>query len=249
MDELIWFLILFCLTVYFYKLLYTGDIYYFMHPKMIIYIYFSIFVMALMTVNQMYNIFSVKINKHVKWGYILFVFLLFVAFVIRPKGLNADAIANKGINIFQGKAITKYKDTGAGSIAEEYLLEDGIVTRNLNDNNYLEVMNDIYGNINRNIGKRVSVIGFVYKDNTLKNNEFAAARMLVSCCAADAEIIGFICRTSQSNTLKQNSWVRVTGYIEDTYITQENTANKRVPVINVDSLEYIKEPVNIYIYQ
>ena len=57
-----------------------------------------------------------------------------------------------------------------------------------------------------------------YKGKVLKNidgdpNMFVAGRMAMTCCAEDMTFIGYVCKSGEAASLKEGSWVEVTGVI------------------------------------
>lgn len=244
MNQFTWLVILICMVIYLLKLVSSGKISYFIHPKMIKFIYFSIVMLVIMIVIQADVIFSRDYYK-IRYGYLLFIFVLLIAFIVDPKGLNADVVSSRGIvgikSALNRKIDNIKKDN---NIYKNVGLKDIVV----NDNNYLDTMNDIYEYYDNFIGRKISLEGFVFKEETFNEEQFVIARMSVSCCAADAEVIGFMCKYKQSSELEQNLWIKVTGTINSTVI-EDKGKKRRIPVIEVDKLESIKEPINKYIYQ
>jgi TIGR03943 family protein len=73
---------------------------------------------------------------------------------------------------------------------------------------------EIYTNLDKYTGYKISVTGFVYKDpETMKSNEFTPARLMMSCCVADLTPVGFICKYDSASSLADNKWVTVEGTI------------------------------------
>lgn len=73
---------------------------------------------------------------------------------------------------------------------------------------------EIYTNLEKYEGYRITVTGFVFKDpETMGNNEFSPARLMMSCCVADLMPVGFICSYDGAPDLMPDSWVTVEGTI------------------------------------
>lgn len=73
---------------------------------------------------------------------------------------------------------------------------------------------EIYVNMEKYAGYQISITGFVFKDpDTMANNEFAAARLAMSCCVADLTPCGMLCQYGQTSELKADTWVTVEGVI------------------------------------
>ena len=92
-------------------------------------------------------------------------------------------------------------------------------------------------------GKRREVIGFVFRDNAVKDNEFAPARLLMVCCTADRQTVGMLCRYDKAKSLKQDSWVKVTGTIRII-----DFKGQKIPTIEADNVVETARPKNDYVY-
>ena len=92
-------------------------------------------------------------------------------------------------------------------------------------------------------GEPVDVIGFVYHDPRLKEDQFLVGRYAIACCIADATAIGITVDWQQSATLANNSWVRVQGSI-----TGGELEGQAVPVITADVVIPIQEPDQPYLF-
>jgi putative membrane protein len=244
-NEFIWFVILISFSYYFYKILYSGEIANFMHPKMIKYVYVGFMALGILAIYQFFNLIKDHDEHEIKYGYIMFLIPLFLGFFVSPKGLNAYAVKNRGISVFQ-KANT-------ASAAKNVKNEDEIVVIGgeivIDDKNYLQVMNKLYKEANKYKGKRIKVKGFVYKDTDFEKDNFVVARMVLSCCAADAEVVGFMCEYKEDNKLSKDEWVQITGILAEGYISVKKDEKVAIPLIKVEKITSIEEPANKYIYQ
>ena len=98
-NELIWMLILSALFVGLARLLLTGEILFFLHPKMIKFLVVTEVILFAMIVFQKSRIYTESTTK-VQMGQ--FVFLLpITVMMMRPTYLNSEAIVNKGLNLRQ----------------------------------------------------------------------------------------------------------------------------------------------------
>ncbi|MFV0527849.1 MAG: TIGR03943 family putative permease subunit [Lachnospiraceae bacterium] len=87
---------------------------------------------------------------------------------------------------------------------------------------------------------QVRIKGYVYRDATLQGTQFAVARLLMSCCAADLVPCGPLAVWSDAATLTADSWVYVQGTIS------QNEANELE--IQVLSVEPAEKPDEEYVY-
>lgn len=98
-------------------------------------------------------------------------------------------------------------------------------------------------------GQEISLEGFVYRDELFAENEFFVSRMLVNCCAADANLIGMIAVTSAADTFANNDWVRVKGVTKKSLVKNPATgeAESRM-VLEVREIEKIEPLESPYVY-
>jgi uncharacterized repeat protein (TIGR03943 family) len=92
-------------------------------------------------------------------------------------------------------------------------------------------------------GQAVDVTGFVYRDPRTAGNQFWVSRFTITCCVADASAIGLLVQTDQAGTLKNDSWVRVTGKF-----ALGEYAGEKIPVIMPEKIEPVDQPDNPYLY-
>jgi putative membrane protein len=117
----------------------------------------------------------------------------------------------------------------------------------LNNDNYTEVLSDIEQNPDQYLGKAIEVEGFVYRDPQFQPDEFVIARMFMVCCAADTQIIGFMCQWEESDQIEISQWLSIKGVLEvETYETDGQQTF--MPVIKVKEAEKLETPENQYVY-
>ena len=65
-------------------------------------------------------------------------------------------------------------------------------------------------------GKTLQYKGMVYKNARLPKGYFVPGRMAMTCCADDTAFIGFLCKSSHVDELKNKQWVTITAkaYVE-----------------------------------
>lgn len=237
-SETKWLVILLGFTGFIYKLLFTGKIYYFIHPKMINYVKFSFIVFFLLSALQITKIFSAE-NKR-KVSLYAFLFPLILGLCFNPQQLNSETAAKKGVSILQSNLKTKDVSQKQNIIASGDLIIDS--------SNFSSMMDDItYSNPDKYKGKNVTIKGFIYRDGTFLKNEFVIARQMMICCAADTAVVGLLCDLENTATLKNNDWFVVTG-IMDTKIHKYEGKEQVIPFIKVEKVEATEKPKNQYVY-
>lgn len=132
-------------------------------------------------------------------------------------------------------------DQNATISDEGFQVENGVIL--VDDQNYVKWMEEIHNHLDKYRGKKIQVTGFVYKDDAFGKNAFVSARMLMVCCAADMQTIGFLCKYKNVSDLPGDSWVKVTGTIQ-----KETFEGDPMTVIVVDQIENTKKPENEYVY-
>lgn len=244
-NEFIWFVILLIFTFYLYYLLSTTEITMFVHPKLAKYSAFSFIIFGLLTTLQFFSIFTIKTRIKFKKGYVLFMLVLIIGIFIAPRGLNQE-IAHK-------KGITLVSSGSAENIGGHIHTKDEVISGNVisfNDKNYIHYLEDLSENINKHVGKKIIISGYVTKEDKLNKDEFIITRLLINCCAADSQVIGILCRGDLTKSLNKDAWVRVEGIVSYKEIKDgNNKVVSKLPLIIVQKLTNINKPVNQYIYE
>ncbi|WP_079912668.1 TIGR03943 family protein [Paenibacillus sp. 32352] len=81
---------------------------------------------------------------------------------------------------------------------------------------YLETLTTVDLYMDRFIGKKMELTGFVYRQEEMKSNQFVVGRFSVSCCSADAAPFGVLVEYDRAASFADDSWVTVTGTIQKT---------------------------------
>lgn len=122
-------------------------------------------------------------------------------------------------------------------------------TINVTNENFVNTYEDLYGNTKENIGRHLYMKGFIYRQKGLEKDEFILARILVSCCAADAQLVGVLCDFSEVKELTEGTWVNIEGILgQREYVDSKNGEISIIPIIKVNKIEKTYEQSNEYIY-
>jgi uncharacterized repeat protein (TIGR03943 family) len=156
---------------------------------------------------------------------------LLIGVLIPARPLDSAAFATKGFN-------TNAPLVSADSSA--LLFETDSEERNVLD--WIKLFN-YEENVTQFIGQKASVIGFVYFNEDLSENQFFVSRFVVSCCAADGFAIAMVAEWDEAAALQQDSWVLVKGTIEAITIN-----DRRVPMIVAESVQEVPVPNQPYLY-
>lgn len=138
-------------------------------------------------------------------------------------------------------------DEQGASAEDEYAADlPGLDTENktitVRDEDFALWLSEIFTELDKYEGYRISIKGFVFKDpETMNGNEFVPARLAMSCCVADLAPCGFICRYDKASELKEDTWITVEGVIHiGKYMDEDEpqiTVTKITPAEKVE--EYI----------
>ena len=87
--------------------------------------------------------------------------------------------------------------------------DGGIV---MNDDNFAQWLTELYTKPDTWIDKKITATGSVWKDGELfEKDEFALARMMMTCCAADMQPVGVLAQWADVQALTEGEWIEVTG--------------------------------------
>jgi putative membrane protein len=104
---------------------------------------------------------------------------------------------------------------------------------------------DVEDDLKPLMGQQASVVGFVYQDERLPKGQFFVSRIVVSCCAADGFPVVMIVDWPEAASLKQDTWVRVSGPVDQTHFDQQPQS---IPFIRAKTVEVVAQPAYPYLF-
>jgi uncharacterized repeat protein (TIGR03943 family) len=114
----------------------------------------------------------------------------------------------------------------------------------IDDDHYISMVDIIEKDVEGFKGKSIILTGFVHREEDFKRNEVIIARYGITCCVADASVLGMMTAGNGISSLKEGQWVRVRGVLDKmVYI------DTLLPVIKVIAIEKISPPKTPYVYQ
>ena len=230
LDEFVWFITLILMAAGLIYLILTGKISFYIGDKMIKYIYAAIFMISVILIFQLMNIFTPKNSLNLKVKYIPIILALIIAVIsVRSQSSFRHRQLNN-VLINEYAEDREYKDAEYLKDKKEY----GQFIKIDDDN--LNVLEEIQRDPERFIGKEIELCGFVCKESYLKNTQFVIGRIIITCCAADSKIVGILAEDKDIVKLEENEWVTVRGFINYTTINDDDGVSHKVPVINIDNL-------------
>ena len=172
-------------------------------------------------------------HSHTISVYMLAVLLVpvLIGVLIPARPLDAAAATTRGVNVSAPIVSSAAQVQSFEAVADQ---------RNVLD--WIRVFNS-GTEVTPYIGQSADVIGFVFRDQRLKENQFLVSRFVITCCAADGLAIGMVVNWDQTSTLTENTWVRVKGAVEPYQLE-----GQPVPLIQADSVEIVQEPEQPYLF-
>jgi putative membrane protein len=274
LNELMWFLILLGFTCYFYFITSTGKITLFVHPKMVKYVRFALYFFIVLCIFQGKNIYNNKRAKVLKSGYFMFLIPLILGFFLKAEVISIDIVIKKGFSLTSQLKINTIKhqhttmhgdleqcnhdedhnhvayvenDSGNNSKENIELVKDKTIV--MTNENFIKNYEDIYGNSCNYIGRIINMKGFIYRQEGLLEDEFILSRMLVSCCMADASLVGLLCNYSGESIFTEGTFISIQGILgEREYKDPKNGETVVIPIIKVTEIEKTNKLSNEYIY-
>ena len=233
-DEFIWFILLSFLTTLWAYLILTGTLYNLVNKSMVKYSYFAFFAFLILTIFQISKIFTFPSRTDMSNKFIPLIFTLFMA--VGYMALNSISVNSSTLLLREDEVLFNY--TG------NYISIDSNHNRNtLNDINTDSfpssyTLIEELGPNSEYIGKTISIVGYIDKNDTLPKNTFLISRDEISCCLQDLRTISILSKDNKSLNIQNNSWVKALGKI------RYDNGNVFLEIIEIFS---IKEPEKIYI--
>lgn len=113
----------------------------------------------------------------------------------------------------------------------------------IEDVNFVAWNDELYYNLGKYEGKKIQITGAVFKNEDFKPDEFAVVRFMMSCCTADLQPVGQVCRYDEAGEMKPDTWIKVTGKIESM-----DYEGEKIPIITVENIEKAEKPADEYVY-
>lgn len=252
-DNFIKIIILCGLEILFIKLIVSGEVVNYVHPRIIPFIYFLIIGFLIMIIHMLKE-FILKKNFKIRFRkYEVFILtLIFILFMNFSK-INILDVSGKNASYNTAKADTSsIKENNSSAKTEEsintsYTNENELNVKKLNEvdgvivierSNFVSSLDEILNRPDKYDGREISISGFVYRDEDIRNDEIILGRYMMICCAADMQIAGIICK-GNCEKLQDDTWIKVKGKI---------SVDRDEPIINIENVEIDENPDKQYVY-
>lgn len=110
----------------------------------------------------------------------------------------------------------------------------------ITNTNYTNILMDAYDNIEKYLGKSISITGYIFRLSEFGNNEFVIARDMLA-NNTQSQVVGFLCNYNQISQYETNSWIKINGVIEKGHYFGE------IPIIKVKSIKKVTTPNDIFV--
>ena len=117
-------------------------------------------------------------------------------------------------------------------------IKDNNTEIQFSDDDFLAVVEDIKADKDI-LGREVQLVGYIFRDENMKKNEFSIVRDMMICCSADTQKIGILCYGFKES-MKNDTWVRAKGV----FIKEDNKI-----LLQVNELDIIDKLSNEYVYK
>lgn len=165
-------------------------------------------------------------------GALLVALPIVLGLAVPPQPLGAAALENREVNLtVEGSALPASLQGAAAKAAGERTILDW--WRNF------QATND-YATFT---GQEATVVAFVYRDPRYGEGHFLATRFVVSCCVADAAVVGLVVRWPETAALQDDQWVEVRGRFAPSLLD-----NWKPPILIAEAVTPVETPHQPYLY-
>ncbi|MBO9128158.1 TIGR03943 family protein [Bacillus sp. 165] len=264
-------IILLGFTMLLFKLLVTGTIQHFMAPRMIPFVYITLFLCLLFGIIQIWRSWM----KHTKHAcscgeehdipataagsilyYSLFIIPIITGFLFADSVIDGSVAGKRGVNL-GGRTMNEQgivdPDENMNLLPQEppedyyKKLENQLHRKKkivVDDEHYISIMDIIGKDVEGFKGKTITFMGFVHREPPMGKNQLVIARFGITCCVADASVYGMLATGDKIISLKDDTWVIVTGVLDEAVYM-----DTLFPIVKVTKAERIQEPKIPYVYQ
>ena len=238
-------------------LLYSGIIVYvllndllknFLAPTLQLYIKIALVVLIIMSLVLLFNN---KIEYKFKIGDLVLLLPLLMIVLSGDAKLTANFANNRITNYNVQNTQNKIEDNAPVEEQEENKEETKKELTNIDidvkDASYSELGNylSFAPGSQKYLGKTIRVRGFaLVNDNVIPSGYFAIGKYNISCCAADAEFVGFYVK-KDNYTINNNSWYEIEGILEKVK-GLDGTDALAINVVNIKEIDSKNEEQYVY---
>jgi putative membrane protein len=229
-------------SLFYYILIRSDKITLYVHPRIVPFIKVSIVAMMIIVLFLIFDILKARTVKKKMRNYIIFIIPFVMMLGMKPNN-NRPTVSSDNSSKFSEDRAENLNISKREKIDDEKINFGNKGQIEVTDSNYVTFLKEIGNNIDDYLNKEVEIVGFVYREEGMKENQFALVRNMMVCCSADMQMVGLICDSAEANKYDANTWVKVNGTLE---LNKEK--DKDEAVIKIKNIEKVKEPKKPYVY-
>jgi uncharacterized repeat protein (TIGR03943 family) len=170
-------------------------------------------------------------SERSRWTLFVLALPLLLGFLVPAKPLDSSALASRGLttNALVGSA--NQQQVQLDQPSDQRTVLDWVRAFN-----YASDPSSL-------TGQHADVIGFVYHDDRLPDNQFLVGRFAITCCVADAFAVGVIVQSDDAQSWAGNTWVHVVGAVQVGKLD-----DAPLPLIVADSIKEVPVPPQPYLF-
>lgn len=246
-DAILKILLLGGFAYFFSQTLSSGRALLYVNPKMIPFIKFGIIAMCFMMAVTLPELFTIPRRKLRLTPYTIFFIPLLLSVIFPAVALDSASLAGRsadmgGTGVVQDgpQSIIDGDITLDVDTAQPFPVSGNVV---IEEDNYVAWLTALYQLPEEHLGLDVEISGFVHKTEDLEPQTFLLSRFIMTCCTADMQLSGILCRYDQAEELTADTWFRINGTL-----TVELFNNRPIPAIVVDQITEIEKPEIPYVF-
>lgn len=220
--------------ILFMYLIISRNILKYVHPRIEKFVFFSAIILIIAGIYNLKNLKKSIYMKYNKLTYSIFLIPFISGLFIDPTELTNLISSSKGMTLEQ--VISSKKNI-------DILDKEGNIK--INEENYIDALSEIYSDIEKYKGKNIEIDGFVFRNDSMKQNQFLVARNVITCCIADAGLFGYLLESDNLDNIPDNTWILVKGKLRKIEFHGDY-----VPGIEVkkEGISFPMRPKNEYIF-
>jgi putative membrane protein len=111
------------------------------------------------------------------------------------------------------------------------------------EESYIETLTTVDLYLDKFIGKKIELDGFIYRQENMSDNQFVVGRFAIQCCSADASPYGLLVEYDRAQVLATDSWIHAVGTIEKTTFN-----GNEIMKLKLEKFTKIEAPATQYVY-
>lgn len=234
-------IILSCFTLFYFSIIINGKVLLYVHPRI------KPFIILAMIAMPIIALFSIKEGNNSKrkkvklYSYGIYLIPIVLGFFINFVEIDSTTVKSTEITSTKVSDNTNLDKTEGYDSKKEIKIENNVIE--ITTENYMSSLDEILTNPNKYADKNIEIDGFVYRDETMKENQFVVGKFVMVCCAADTQVVGLLSEYPGAKNFDNDTWVKVKGKLA----TGVYSGNQEI-VIDVESIERDNNPDKSYVY-